>query len=49
MASFSYLASFSDIDRKKVGEEVVISDEQITDLFHVVPEYKREICGSNST
>ena len=32
----SYLASYSNVDMKKIVERVVTSDEQITDLFHVV-------------
>jgi hypothetical protein len=29
-------------------EKVVTSDEQTTDLFHVVQEYERRTCESNS-
>jgi hypothetical protein len=34
-----YLASYYDVDRQKVGERIVTSDEKITYLFHVVQEY----------
>jgi hypothetical protein len=36
-----YLASYYDVDRQKVGERIVISDEQIAYLFHIVQEYVR--------
>jgi hypothetical protein len=45
----SYLASYSDVNREKIGERVVNNDEQIVDLFHVVQESERGTCGSNST
>lgn len=35
----SYLASYYDVDRKKVGE----SSEQIADLFHVAQESERDM------
>jgi hypothetical protein len=34
----SYLASYSNMDREKVGERIVPSDEQITVLFHAEAE-----------
>jgi hypothetical protein len=40
-AMAGYLASYYDVDRQKVGERIVISDEQITYLFHIVQEYVR--------
>jgi hypothetical protein len=36
-----YLASYYDVDRQKVGERIVTSDEQRAYLFHVVQEYVR--------
>ena len=45
----SYLVSYYNVDREKVEERVLTSNEQIADLFYVVWEYKREACGSNST
>jgi hypothetical protein len=40
-AMAGYLASYYDVDRQKVGERIVTSDEQIAYLFHVVQEYVR--------
>jgi hypothetical protein len=34
-AMAGYLASYYDVDRQKVGERLVTSDEQIAYLFHV--------------
>jgi hypothetical protein len=47
-AMAGYLASYYDVDRQKVGEGIVTSDEQIAYLFHVVQEYVRWACGSNN-
>jgi hypothetical protein len=40
-AMAGYLASYYDVNRQKVGERIVTSDEQIAYLFHVVQEYVR--------
>jgi hypothetical protein len=47
--TISYLASYSNVDREKVGEGVITSDEQIADLLHVVQESERGTCVSNNT
>ena len=39
------MACYDNVDGKKY-KRVVTSDEQITDLFHVVQEYVKEICES---
>jgi len=44
----SYLASYFDVNKKKVEERVVTGDEQITNLFHIVYESERGTCGFNS-
>ena len=44
-----YLPSYSDVNSEKVGERIVTSDEQISDLFYVAQEYERATCVSNST
>jgi hypothetical protein len=43
-----YFGSYYDVDRQKVGERIVTSDEQIAYLFYVVQEYVRLACGSSN-
>jgi hypothetical protein len=40
-AMAGYLTSYYDVDRQKVGERLVTSDEEIAYLFHVVQEFVR--------
>jgi hypothetical protein len=42
------MANYYDVDRQKVGEKIVISDEQIAYLFQVVQEYVRWACRSSN-
>jgi hypothetical protein len=40
-AMAGYLTSYYDVDRQKLGERLVTSDEQIAYLFHVVQAFVR--------
>jgi hypothetical protein len=40
-AMAGYLTSYYDVDKQKIGERLVTSDEQIAYLFHVVQEFVR--------